>query len=231
MKSETDVQKIFEALGTWIKQRPGLDKADYGIAPGQQPDRKRWYEGYRAYQAEVRSITADGTRARKALAEARRMKPEPGLLIDSFRAFSGRLSWDGEKLKYTTGQYWPTEYRKAAASVLELYCAACRQKDAAENPRTFTYRNLSDVIAANEAIGNHWFDRSTMRFFNTKIESNLIAGHRFITSEKGPDGVRKYTVREACPDGTIDTVGEFQAHSTLRQAKAAVLATPEKQSA
>lgn len=34
--------------------------------------------------------------------------------------------------------------------------------------------------------------------------------------------VRKYTVREACPDGTIDTVGEFQQYRTLAQAKANV---------
>jgi hypothetical protein len=28
------------------------------------------------------------------------------------------LSWDGKRLDYTTGQYWPTEYRRAAAAVL-----------------------------------------------------------------------------------------------------------------
>ena len=37
---------------------------------------------------------------------------------DAFRAFSGRLSWDGASLSYCTGQYYPTEYRLAAAAVL-----------------------------------------------------------------------------------------------------------------
>ncbi len=116
-------------------------------------------------------------------------------------------------------------------SVLETYIAAWRQAYAAEHPREFTYSTMADVIAANESIGAHWFDRSSMRFFKTKIESRLICGHRFITSEKGPDEVRRYTVRDARPDGTIDTVGDFQGYRTLAAAKAKVLWTPQENAA
>ena len=153
-----------------------------------------------------------------------------------FSAFSGRLEWKPYPealpitpwhLTYCAGQYWPTEYRKAAAAVLERYVSLWRQAYAAATPPTFIYRTMDDVIAANKAIGNHWFERDTMRFFKTRIESGLIAGHRFITSEKGPDGVRRYSVREACPDGTIDTVGEFQAYRTRDQARAHVLDVPK----
>jgi hypothetical protein len=38
-------------------------------------------------------------------------------LLAGFRGYGGRLEWTGKGLQYTTGQYWPTEYRKAAAAV------------------------------------------------------------------------------------------------------------------
>lgn len=227
-----DVAAVFTAIETWIKQRPGLDPANYGLHPEQlrySGPRER-QDAFRAYRAEIREIGKDRTRAMKALDEARNLLPaRPELLAESFyRAFSGRLTWDGTKLNYTTGQYWPTEYRKAAASVLEQYTAAWRQAYADEHPQTFTYRTIEDVIAANQSIGNHWFDRSTMRFFHTRVESGAVAIHdengqptraRFITSEKGPDGVRRYSIREAQPDGTIDTIGEFGQYASRDAAR------------
>lgn len=259
-----DVNAIFDALETWIKQRPGLDPADYGCAAGQTPDFKMRMENWRNYRSELRSISKDRQRAMAALDEARNLTPaKPELLMDAFRAYSGRLQWVVDAtvktghgtaenpyvpqdlkvtgqvghLEYTTGQYWPTEYRKAAASVLETYISSWQQAYAAEHPQTFTYRTMDDVISANRAIGNHWFDADTMRFFKTRIESGAIPLHsenchkaRFITSEKGPDGVRRYSVREAQPDGTIDTIGEFQQYRTRDKARAAILSNPEEKS-
>ncbi len=103
-----------------------------------------------------------------------------------------------------------------------------RQREAELNPKTFSYTTLDDVMAANAAIGNHWFDLSTLAFFKTWFESGLIAGHRFITSEKGPDGRRRYTVRDARPDGTIDTIGEFRQFTTRDEARANVLKSKEQ---
>lgn len=75
------------------------------------------------------------------------------------------------------------------------------------------FDTISQVKAANKAIGNHWFDRGSMRFFNTKIESKLYGGRYFITSEQfvGSTGAgrRKYSIRYVNDDGSIDTVGEF----------------------
>jgi len=219
-----DTSAVFRALREFIGKRPGLEYANYGDPV--------------CYRAEMRSISADGRRAKQALREAESLQPANGeILADSFRAFSGRLEWipyDPDdsyaskttqlgRLEYTTGQYFPTEYRKAAASVLETYIAGWKRAYAAAHPREFVYATMTDVITANSQVGGHWFEKSTMRFFNTRIESRLIAGHRFITSEKGPDEVRRYTVREALPDGSIDTVGEFQQYETLREAKAVVL--------
>jgi hypothetical protein len=257
VNAPVNAQEIFDALATFIKQRPGLDPANYGCAPGQTPDFKQRMEAWRSYRSELRSISRDRQRALAALDEARGLTPaQPDLLLDSFRAFSGRLSWvtdavvkqgrgtvenpyvpatmetTGSKghLEYTAGQYFPTEYRRAAAAVLEAYVSAWARWWSEQHPQTFTYRTMDDVIAANKSVGGHWFDRDTMRFFKTRIESGAVALHtedchkaRFITSEKGPDGVRKYSIREAQPDGSIDTVGEFQQYRTRDAARAALL--------
>jgi hypothetical protein len=93
------------ALDAFIRQRPGLDYRNYDRA---------------SYAAEVRSIGRDLQDAR-ALLRAVELRPSitAAKLRDAFQsAFSGRLSWDGKRLDYTTGQYWPTEYRAAACGAL-----------------------------------------------------------------------------------------------------------------
>lgn len=96
--------RVCSALQAWIAQRPGLSFADYGDT--------------RAYRAESRSITRDRDDALALLRVARWRTVTKAQWADAFRAYSGRLSWDGERLSYCTGQYWPTEYRRAACGVL-----------------------------------------------------------------------------------------------------------------
>lgn len=212
----TPVETILDAMESWIKQRPGLDPLNY--------------DSLRAYRAEVREIGKQRKRALRKLAEVRRsVNHDEALLLDSFRAFSGRLSWDGEKLKYVAGQYWPTEYRAAALAVLEQYERALAQKWARENPRPpMRYANMADVKRANKAVGGCWFSLSTMRFFRTRIETELItrgvSGRQvFVTSEQfNDDSPRLFTIREALPGGSIKTVGEFQQYASLSDARAAV---------
>ena len=85
------------------------------------------------------------------------------------------------------------------------------------------FKTFAEVKAANKAIGNHWFERSTMRFFNSVIESRLMDGGFFITSERMElEFPKRYTVREAMPDGDIKTVGQFQGYSDLELARIAV---------
>src|ERR1019366_1698556 len=140
-----DTTEVFNALEKFINQkfinqRSRMDSRDYGTGS----------EGFRAYRSEARSVAKDGTRARAALRTARALMPAmPDVLADSFRAFGGRLEWkieptrgrlswgdqdvNGDKctaeprLSYCTGCYFPTEYRKAAASVLETYVAEWKQ--------------------------------------------------------------------------------------------------------
>ena len=96
---------ILSALTGFAAGRPGLEYADYGDPV--------------AYRAESRAITRDLHHVYTLL---RRVQLAPSItsaaLKDAFRAFSGRLSWDGSKLDYCPGQYFPTEYRRAVCAVL-----------------------------------------------------------------------------------------------------------------
>ena len=81
---------------------------------------------------------------------------------------------------------------------------------------------IAQVKANNTTCGQHFFDRGTMRFFNSRVVGTLMPGKRFVTSEKGPDGVRRYTVRRAVQDGCkIETVGEFQGYRSVEAARRA----------
>ena len=86
----------------------------------------------------------------------------------------------------------------------------------------FPYRRVEDIERANERIGNHYFEASTMRFFNSRVLDGVYGGRYFITSERcdwGGDHKRLYTVREALPSGKIETVGEFQGFTSAAAAR------------
>jgi len=84
------------------------------------------------------------------------------------------------------------------------------------------FSTMQEVREANRAAGRFWFSESTMRFFNSRVETELIAGRWFVTSEDNGNG-RRYTVREVADDGArIETVGEFMAHGDLAEALAHV---------
>jgi hypothetical protein len=112
-QSATERERILDALRAWVAQRPGLDPRNY---IGDWRDTA----GRAAYRAESRAITRD---KHDALALLRAVEWRTGIdadmLKDSLReSYSDRLSWDGQRLDYCTGQYWPTEYRRAACAVL-----------------------------------------------------------------------------------------------------------------
>lgn len=68
----------------------------------------------------------------------------------------------------------------------------------------------------------HWFDRDTMRFFRSRVAAFAYvgpAGIYFVSSERGPDNVRRYSVREYHAFARdIDTVGGFQAYASRASA-------------
>ena len=85
----------------------------------------------------------------------------------------------------------------------------------------YWFTSIADVKRANAETGHHWFEPQAMRFFQSRISRNLIGGRWFVSSERGPNSVRKYTVRVVRADGAIDTEGAFQAYATNAEATAA----------
>lgn len=83
---------------------------------------------------------------------------------------------------------------------------------------------MADVKRNNKALGGFWFSPDTMRFFQSKVESELINGKYFVTSEKdGERHPRLYSIRKYNPGTSrIDTVGGFQTFKTLQDALDAI---------
>ena len=78
---------------------------------------------------------------------------------------------------------------------------------------------ISELKRLNKENGGHWFDKASMRFFNSEIESKLYAGKFFITSERMElNDDKRYTIREVSEGYRINTVGKFQAFGNLDQA-------------
>lgn len=107
MNTETEntpAADVLPLLYKFIRQRPGLEFANYGDV--------------RAYRAELRGITADLHAAERLLNFAAIY----GLGENVARELSAgrRLTYDPKRraLDYCVGQYWPTEYRAAVARVL-----------------------------------------------------------------------------------------------------------------
>jgi hypothetical protein len=106
-----DKATLIAMLRKFVNQRPGLEFGNYGDAA--------------AYHAEMRDITKDRAQALEMLRhiELRDSITAEMIVEGAKHAYSGRLSItqrDNGKLvlDYCTGQYWPTEYRRAVCAVL-----------------------------------------------------------------------------------------------------------------
>lgn len=106
-------------LAAYAAKNPGLDFRDYGDVT--------------AYRGDSRMIAKQMDDVRTALRFACAVNVQDAHLIDVSRG--ERLTIErtnsGLKLGYTTGQYWPTEYRGAVARLLEraTHAAARAQKE------------------------------------------------------------------------------------------------------
>jgi len=140
--------QLLAAMSAFISQRSGLDARNYGGSRD-------------ALMGDYNSILRSGRDARKLLrfVEMRGSITEE-MLRDGFRAYSGRLSIvENEKgiaLDYTTGQYFPTEYRNAACAVLAAAIWSWLLSDAtaetAPNLRKWAKREFGRGIASR------WFN-------------------------------------------------------------------------
>jgi hypothetical protein len=79
--------------------------------------------------------------------------------------------------------------------------------------------SISEMKTKNTEVGHHFFDDATVNFFDSKVSAKTF-GDYFVTSECGPSGLRRYTVRVFDPStGEIKTHGLFQEFDTLREAQ------------
>ena len=106
----TTKQLIIDELYTFINKRPQLEFDNYGDVS--------------AYRSESRAITKDRHHARQLLYVVTfyNQITAEDIIRASEHAFSGRLTInvtdDGlVSIDYCTGQYFPTEYRKAVAAI------------------------------------------------------------------------------------------------------------------
>ena len=99
---------IIAALHKWIAQRPGLEFGNYGDVS--------------VYRSEMRSITRDLHHARAMIDYVAWHDSITADMILDAADNGGRLTLatDGDKvtIDYVTGQYWPTEYRRAVCSLM-----------------------------------------------------------------------------------------------------------------
>lgn len=78
---------------------------------------------------------------------------------------------------------------------------------------------IDDIRCQMVANGSHWWDADTMRFFKLRVHPRVYQGSGgiyFVTSEKGPSGVRACSVRRFNPEQDlrdVETVGAFNCYS------------------
>jgi len=87
---------------------------------------------------------------------------------------------------------------------------------------------IDEVKTRAEKGSNYFFSPATMRGFSSRISElcwKVKDDIYFITSEADRDyikhagSVRAYSIRKCSIEGNIDTIGEFQGHATLRDAR------------
>lgn len=84
------------------------------------------------------------------------------------------------------------------------------------------WNSIDEIRTAHQG---HWFDASTLAFFNSVVHDEIVSGRYFVTSERAPyDDAPRWTVREADADAEILTVGEFYSYATREEALAAARA-------
>ena len=137
-------QTIINALHQWINQRPGLEFGNYGDPV--------------AYRAEVRSIGKDLQHARAMVNYVAWHDSITAEMI-LHAAGSGRLTLtaDGDKVRidYVTGQYWPTEYRRAVCHLMSSVIWAWLRENC-------DYKTGDDIRKAarrelGQSIARRWF--------------------------------------------------------------------------
>lgn len=132
-------EQILSALAAWIAQRPGLEYGNYGDPKSYRAELRSITKDLHHARALLRfvelrqSITADMLKEgfRRGFSGRLSWVPAHAWQCDKCGCVSGRAQGltsaplccnapmrQLSKLEYCTGQYWPTEYRRAVCAVL-----------------------------------------------------------------------------------------------------------------
>jgi hypothetical protein len=94
------------------------------------------------------------------------------------------------------------------------------------------YTSINQIISEAERAGSHLnagrettFSKATLRFFSSRIHSEIYGGCYFITSERDnyrDSNPRFYTIRKYEGGLKVETVGEFCQYTSKAQAVSAV---------
>ena len=84
--------------------------------------------------------------------------------------------------------------------------------------------DMREAVRTYNMSGGYFFTPDTMKFWDSRIESELINNEYFVTSEPDMYGKnRKYTVRHFTGNYTgIETIGEFRQYGSAGMAMAAI---------
>ena len=81
------------------------------------------------------------------------------------------------------------------------------------------FKTIKEIKQANRSRGYHFFDDASMKFFNSRIETGVLHGEYFITSEQfNYTSPRLFTIRKVKANGQVITIGEFQHYRSLDEA-------------
>ena len=136
---------MLSELRSFICQRPGLEFANYGDVSNYRADYRQILRCKHDAEEMLRFVELF-TFSAQDLAEAAQ------------RSFAGRLTWNEEQTRweYVTGQYWPTEYRRAACSVLAHAIAQYLRNAATDK----SWENVKQQARINlsKGIAKRWFN-------------------------------------------------------------------------
>ena len=152
MKTETKAtesrETLLQVIRAFIGQRSGIDRRNY---------QRDWSdkEGAAAFNSDYRRILRDGSDARRLLEYVAAREGITAAQILETSSGNRRLEWvfvgESPRLEYCTGQYFPTEYRAAACSMLAgmvwRYLAADYENDQAAEVRKAARRSFGRGIA------------------------------------------------------------------------------------
>lgn len=168
MKTKLSKQTVITALYKFISQRSGIQYYNYGERT--------------SFMSDYRRILRDGRDARLLLraVDLRDSITAEHIIAASERAFSGRLTLkaraDGAvAVDYTTGQYFPTEYRAAACAVLAsvlwgYFRANMPQAKGVKHASGFgVFRATHETESYDGLSGGDWIRRAARREFGRGI--------------------------------------------------------------